>query len=135
MMKSIEIEALSLVMAVWCGISRNCSRRSTQEVLSVTGLMNDESGTSESDGPTEPEQHDPLVLPDDLHRECEHDEKKEDDNPDDDANDHVLRSLLSPSSRRNVPSAGAVSASSPKTSRWTPVSGGLALEYLPAPSR
>ena len=44
MMKSIEIGALSLVMAVWCGISRKRSRRSTHDVRSVTGLMSTSPG-------------------------------------------------------------------------------------------
>ena len=39
MMKSMAIEALSLVMATWWGTSRNCSRRSTRVTRSVIGLI------------------------------------------------------------------------------------------------
>ncbi len=39
MMKSMAMAALSWVIAVWCGTSRYCSRRSTQEMRSVIGFI------------------------------------------------------------------------------------------------
>src|SRR3954471_7420376 len=75
MMKSIEIGALSLVIAVWWGISRYSSRRSTQTGLSMTGVRITTPRPFRANVPTPPhthplkadvrsraEPHQPLVL-------------------------------------------------------------------------
>ena len=76
-------------------------------VLSVTGLMKTSPGPLTPDGAAEPEEDDPLVLTDDLHRESERGQDREDHHSSDDLDDdHWCRSISSPSPRSKSPSAG-----------------------------
>ena len=73
MMKSIEMLALSCVMVggLKLGSPRTAHEGQPSIVLSVTGLMNTSPGPLKTQGTTEPEEHDPLILADDFHRESQ----------------------------------------------------------------
>ena len=72
MMKSIEIEALSLVIAVWWGISKELLAKVHPGGAVKSRVYADETGTAGAHRPAKAEQHDSLVLAHDPYRDpCE----------------------------------------------------------------
>ena len=90
MMKSIEIERVVLGDRRLVGDLEELLAQVDPDGPVGDRVDEDQTRASDPDRPAQPEEHDPLVLPDDLDRPPERDEQDQDNDPDDDAYDHVL---------------------------------------------